>query len=262
MIATGPVASQVAQPAYVGEEAVSGNARGKSTSSSAPIPALQGPQSASGRLSRSNSRSNTADFGPLYQASASNVPASLLPRPRVNDNIFSGLSSGSANDGEYCTWLSKNNLALYWAHHYTNYLTLALSQALSSTLHFIALQVRDGGPTGQPVTLLCMKGSRRLFARRHSISRRLNRPISISLSCLCHLVLSVMACSTRPCRLTHVELHLTAFYTAMEMLNGELPRRLDQRIAQHSNWIASFQSLPMIHLLACLVCALRAATKR
>jgi len=33
----------------------------------------------------------------------------LLPRPRVNDNIFPGLSSGS--DGDYCTWLSKNNLA-------------------------------------------------------------------------------------------------------------------------------------------------------
>jgi len=33
----------------------------------------------------------------------------LLPRPRVNDNIFPGLSSGS--DGEYCTWLSKNKLA-------------------------------------------------------------------------------------------------------------------------------------------------------
>jgi len=76
-IAAGPVASQVAQPAYVGKEAVSGNARGKSTSSSAPISALPGPQSGSGRLSRSNSRSNTADFGPLNQASASNLPASL-----------------------------------------------------------------------------------------------------------------------------------------------------------------------------------------
>jgi len=33
----------------------------------------------------------------------------LLPRPRVNDNIFLGLLSGS--DGEYCTWLSKNKSA-------------------------------------------------------------------------------------------------------------------------------------------------------
>ena len=66
-IAAGPVASQPAQPACVGEEAVSGSARGKSTSSSAPISALPGPKSGSGRLSRSNSRSNTADFGPLNQ---------------------------------------------------------------------------------------------------------------------------------------------------------------------------------------------------
>ena len=34
----------------------------------------------------------------------------MLLRPRVNDNNFQGLSSSS--DGEYCTWLSKNNLAL------------------------------------------------------------------------------------------------------------------------------------------------------
>jgi len=108
-IAPGPVASQAVQPAYVGEEAVLGNARGKCTASSAPISALTGPPSGSGRLSRSNSRSNTADVGPLNQGSGSNVPVSLLPRPRVNDNIFPGLSSGS--DGEYCTWLSKNKLA-------------------------------------------------------------------------------------------------------------------------------------------------------
>jgi len=108
-IAPRPVTSQAVQPAYVGEEAVSGNTRGKSTATSAPISALTGPPSGSGRLSRSNSRSNTADVGPLNQASGSNVPVSLLPRSRVNDNIFSGLSSGS--DGEYCTWLSKNKLA-------------------------------------------------------------------------------------------------------------------------------------------------------
>jgi len=89
--------------------APSGKARGKSTSSSAPISALPGPPNGSGRLSRSNSRSNTVDPGPLSQASGSNVPVSLLPRPRVNDNIFPGLSSGS--DGEYCTWLGKNKLA-------------------------------------------------------------------------------------------------------------------------------------------------------
>jgi len=47
--------------------------------------------------------------GPLSQVSGSNVPVSLLPRPRVNDNNFLGLSSGS--DDEYCTWLSKNKLA-------------------------------------------------------------------------------------------------------------------------------------------------------
>jgi len=141
-------------------------------------------------------------------------------------------------------------------------LTLALSQALSSTLHFIALQVRDRGPTGQPLTLLCMKGSRRLFARRHSISRRLNRPISISLSYLCHLALSVMASTTRPCRLTYVKFYRTVFYTVVEILHGELPRMLDQSIAQHSNWLASLQSPLMIRVLACLACALRVATKR
>jgi len=89
--------------------APSGKARGKGTSSSALISALPGPPSGSGRLSRSNSRSNTADPGPLSQASGSNVPVNLLPRPRVNDNFFPGLSSGS--DGDYCNWLSKNKLA-------------------------------------------------------------------------------------------------------------------------------------------------------
>jgi len=87
-IAPRPVASQAVQPAYVGEAAVSGNARDKSTATSVPISALTGPLSGSGRLSRSNSHSNTADVGPLNQASGSNVPVSLLPRPRVNDNIF------------------------------------------------------------------------------------------------------------------------------------------------------------------------------
>jgi len=47
--------------------------------------------------------------GPVSQAFGSNVPASLLRRPRINDNNFPGLSSGS--DDEYCTWLSKNTLA-------------------------------------------------------------------------------------------------------------------------------------------------------
>ena len=149
-----------------------------------------------------------------------------------------------------------------WAHHHTDYLTLALSKALSSTLHCTALLVRDGSSTRQPLTSLCMQGSLQPFARRLSISRRLNRPISISLSCLCHHVLSVMASPTRPCQLTPVKRHLTAFYTAMEMSNGKLFQRLDQSIAQHSNWFASFPSLHMIRLLACLVCALRAATKR
>ena len=75
-------------------------------------------------------------------------------------------------------------------------------------------------------------------------------------------VLSVMASSTRPCRLTPVKRYLTAFYTARVTLNGDLSRRLDQSIAQHSNWLASFQSLPMICLVVCLDCALRAVTKR
>ena len=48
----------------------------------------------------------------------------------------------------------------------------------------------------------------------------------------------------------------------MGMLNGELPRRLDPSIAQHSNCLASFQSPLKIRFLACLACALRAATKR
>ena len=47
--------------------------------------------------------------GPVSQAFGSNVPASLLRRPRTNDNNFPDLSSGS--DDEYCTWLSKNKLA-------------------------------------------------------------------------------------------------------------------------------------------------------
>jgi len=51
-------------------------------------------------------------------------------------------------------------------------------------------------------------------------------------------------------------------YTAMVTLNGDLPRRLDQSIAQYSNWLASIQSLPAIRLLACLDCALRAVTKK
>jgi len=107
--AAGPVASQAAQSACVGEEALSGNAWDRGTSSSASISALPGPQNGSGRLSRSNARSNTADIGPLSQASGSNVPTSLSRRPRANDNNFPGLSSGS--DGEYCTWLSKKILA-------------------------------------------------------------------------------------------------------------------------------------------------------
>jgi len=41
----------------------------------------------------------------------------------------------------------------------------------------------------------------------------------------------------------------------MSTLNGDLPRRLDQSIAEHSNWLASFQALPMIRLLVCLDCA-------
>jgi len=83
--------------------APSGKVRGKNTSSSVPISVLPDPPNGSGRLSRSNSRSNTADPGPLSKASGSNVPVSLLPRPRVNDNIFPVLSSGS--DDKYCTWL-------------------------------------------------------------------------------------------------------------------------------------------------------------
>ena len=135
-------------------------------------------------------------------------------------------------------------------------------KALSSTLHCTALKVLDGVPTRQPLTFLCMQGSLQPFARRHSISRRLNRPISISLSCLCHRVLSVMASSTRPGWLTHIKRYLTAFYTAMVTLNGDLPCRLDQSIAKHSNWPASFQSLHMIFLLVCWDCAMRAVTKR
>jgi len=135
-------------------------------------------------------------------------------------------------------------LHLYWAHHHTNDLTLALSKARPSTLHYTALQVRDGGPTRQPLTSLCIQGSLQSFTRSHSIFRRLNRPISISLFCLCHHALS--ASPTRPCQLTPAKRHLTAFCTVMETLNGELLRRLDQRMAQHSNWLASFQSLHMI----------------
>ena len=59
------------------------------------------------------------------------------------------------------------------------------------------------------------------FARRHSISRRLNRPISISLSCLCHRVLSLMASSTRPVWLTHIKRFLTAFYILGYTLDGQ-----------------------------------------
>ena len=51
-----------------------------------------------------------------------------------------------------------------------------------------------------------------------------------------------MASSTRPGWLTHIKRYLTAFYTAMVTLNGDLPRRLDQSIAKHSNWPASISS--------------------
>jgi len=71
-----------------------------------------------------------------------------------------------------------------------------------------------------------------------------------------------MASSTRPCWLTHVKRYLTAFYTVMVTLNGNLPCRLDQSIAaRNSNWFASFQSLHMICLLVCLDCALEVAIK-
>ena len=42
------MASQTVQPAYVGEEAVSDNARGKSMETSAPISVLTGPPSGRG----------------------------------------------------------------------------------------------------------------------------------------------------------------------------------------------------------------------
>jgi len=74
--------------------------------------------------------------------------------------------------------------------------------------------------------------------------------------------LSVMASSTFPCRLTHVNRSLTVFYTAMAMWHGYLPRRLVHSIGEHSNWPASFQSLPMIRWLAYLDFALSAVTKR
>jgi len=101
------------------------------------------------------------------------------------------------------------------------------------------------------------------FARRHSISRRLNRPISISLSHLSHLALSVMASTTRPSLLTRtpVKIYFSVFSTAMETLHGEIPRMFDQNVAQHRNWLASFQFPLIIRFLACLACALRAATK-
>ena len=188
-----------------------GNARGKSMATSAPISVLTGPPSGSGRLSRSNSRSNTAVVGPLNQASGSNVPVSLLPRPRVNQNIFPGLSTGS--DCDYCTWLSKNNLApLLGAPSYRLFDAGFFQGTLVNPTR-TALLVRDGGLTRQPLTSLCMQGSLQSFTRRHSSFRRLNRPIPISLSCLCHHVLSVTASPTRPCQLTPVKHHPTAFYT-------------------------------------------------
>jgi len=184
----------------------------------------------------------------------------LLPRPRVNDNIFPGLSSGS--DGEYCTWLSKNKLApLLGASSYTIFDAGSFQGTFINPSLYSALGAR-WGPNAPTSNQFVHAGLSAAIFCKLSISRRRNRPISISLFCLCHHVLSVLASCTRPCRLTHVKRHLAALYTAMEMLNGELPRRLDQSIAQHSNWLSSFQSLPMVHLLACLVCALRAATKK
>jgi len=47
----------------------------------------------------------------------------------------------------------------------------------------------------------------------------------------------------------------------METLHGEIPRMFDQNVAQHRNWLASFQFPLIIRFLACLACALRAATK-
>ena len=107
-----PVPSQTVQPAYVGEAVVSGNARCKvqEQDNFGNHLSLNGTSEWLGTTFLLQFRSNTADFGLLNQASGSNVPVDLLPRPRVNENIFPGLSSGS--DGDYCTWLIKNKLAL------------------------------------------------------------------------------------------------------------------------------------------------------
>ena len=107
-----PVPSQTVQPAYVGEAVVSGNARCKvqEQDNFGNHLSLNGTSEWLGTTFLLQFRSNTADVGLLNQASGSNVPVDLLPRPRVNENIFPGLSSGS--DGDYCTWLIKNKLAL------------------------------------------------------------------------------------------------------------------------------------------------------
>ena len=151
----------------------------------------------------------TAVLRPLNQASGSNVPASLLPCSRVNDNNFPGLSSGS--DGEYCTWLNKTNLApLLVASSYK----LFDAGPFQGTFDNPALYSALGAPwsaNGPTTNLFMHEGSLQLFACRHSISRRLNRPISISLPYLCHLTLSVIASTTRPGRLTHVKNSLLCF---------------------------------------------------
>jgi len=48
--------------------------------------------------------------------------------------------------------------------------------------------VFDGGPTSQPLTSLCMQGSLQPFARRHSISRRLNSDLNLPVLSLSSLI--------------------------------------------------------------------------
>jgi len=244
----------------VGEEAVSGNARGKSTATSAPISALTGPLSGSGRLSRSNSRSSTADVGPLNQASGSNVLVNLLPRPRANDNIFPGLSSGS--DGGYCTWLINNKLApLLGASSYKLFDAGSFQGTFVNPSLYSALGARwrPNAPTSNQFVHAGLSAVIHSQAFKFSSTQQANPnlpvlSLSSRIECdgISYSPLSADTRKTSP---------YCVLYT-MEMSNGELLRRLDQNIVQHSHWLASFQSLHMIRLLACLVCALRAATKR
>jgi len=229
--------------------APSSKVRGTSTSSSAPISALSSPLNGSGRLFRSNSRSNTADPGPLSQASGSNLPVSLLPRPRIDDNIFLGLSSGS--DDECCTWLSKNKLApLLGASSYRLFDAGYFQGTFINPTLYSALGARwrPDAPTSNQCVHTGLSAAIRSQAFDFSPTQQadLNLPVlSLSSRIECDgIFYSPLSADTRK------TLPYCVLYS-----DGDVEwRSASEARSEHrarSNWLASFQSHPMIRLLAC-----------